>query len=63
MFYSTLNEGAIVVNLVSTSIISILNPFGSGTLGISTYNIDYSPDYYYITIWNKEGLIATVFNY
>lgn len=39
-----------------------MNPFSSGTLGLSTYNIDYASNYYYIAILGTSGIITTIYN-
>ncbi|CAD8203094.1 unnamed protein product [Paramecium octaurelia] len=63
LFITTFQSGLAYLNLnnIPTQL-QFFNPFSQGTLGVSSYSVDYSSNFFYLAIWNAEGIVAGVYN-
>ncbi|CAD8091152.1 unnamed protein product [Paramecium primaurelia] len=63
LFFTTYQTGLSYVNLQNLpGTIQSFNPFSTGTLGVSSYSVDYSSNLFYLAIWSAEGIVAGVYN-
>ncbi|CAD8198517.1 unnamed protein product [Paramecium octaurelia] len=63
LFVSTYYSGFMAVNLLDIETVAKhFNPFGVGTLGVSSFKLDYNNDLFYVATWSNEGLIISEFH-
>ncbi|CAK59189.1 unnamed protein product (macronuclear) [Paramecium tetraurelia] len=63
LFVSTYYSGFMSINLQDVQASNQqFNPFSVGTLGISSFKLEYNNDLFYIAIWSSEGLIVAEFH-
>ncbi|CAK59619.1 unnamed protein product (macronuclear) [Paramecium tetraurelia] len=63
LFITTYQSGLAYLNLNTVpNQLQFFNPFSQGTLGVSSYSVDYSSSFFYLAIWNAEGIVAGVYN-